>query len=98
MTIIDHNYSYFKWKLNQIIIIKILKLFLFFFMSSMCLIFLYFIFVQIFYENKFNTINKILNVIKGGSFFELKDKNEIIQKKKEILIKPNNKEMMEIKN
>ena len=98
MTIIDHNYSYFKWKLNQIIIIKILKLFLFFFMSSMCLIFLYFIFVQIFYENKFNTINKILNVIKGGSFFELKDKNEIIQKKKEILIKPNSKEMMEIKN
>ena len=37
-------------------------------------------------------------MIKGGTFFELKNKEEIIQEKQEIKIEPNNKEMNEIKN
>ena len=61
-------------------------------------IFLYFIFIKLFLEIKYNPINKILNIIKGGSFFEIKDKNEIITKKEEIIINPNNKEIFEINN
>ena len=98
MTILDNNYDYFKWKINKIILILIIKLFLFFFISSVCLYFLYFIFIQIFLEIKYNPINQILNIIKGGSLFEITNKNEIAQKKREILIKANNKEILEIKN
>ena len=43
MTIIDNNYEYFKWKINKIIIIKILKLFFFFLITSIFFFFLYFI-------------------------------------------------------
>ena len=98
MTIIDNNYEYFKWKINTIIIIKILKLFFFFVLTLICLFFLYFIFVQIFFEHHFNAINKIISIIKSGSLFEIKDKNEIIQKKEKIQLKANNKEMLELKN
>ena len=98
LSIIANNYKYNKWKINQIIVIKIVKLFFFYFVSSMCLIFLFFVLVQIFFEFKYETINQILNIIKGGSFFEIKDKNEIIKIKEESPIEPNNKEMLEIKN
>ena len=98
MTIIDNDYEYFKWKMNQIIIIKILKLFFFFFVVSIFLIFIYFIFIQIFFELQLKTINQIVQKIKGDSLFEIKDKNEIIHKKEEMAIKVNNKEMLEIKN
>ena len=98
MTIIYSNYNYFKWKINHIMIIKILKLFLFIFIISIFLIFLIFILVQIFFEYHFNILNKILQIIKGGSLFEIKDKNEIIQKKEKIPVKAKNKEMLEIKN
>ena len=98
MSITSTNYNYMKWKINQIVVFKIIKLFIFYFISSLCLIFLYFIFVQIFFENKYYSINQILQVIKGGTFFELKNKEEIIQEKQEIKIEPNNKEMNEIKN
>ena len=98
MSIISNNYDYMKWKINKIIVIKIVKLFIFYFISSSCLIFLFFIFVQLFYEFKYDTINQILQIIKGGSFFEIQDKNEIIQKKEQVLLEPNNKEMLEIKN
>ena len=98
MAFIDNNYKYMKWKINQIVVIIIIKLFFFYFISSMCLIFLYFIFVQIFYEKEYSPINELLYIIKGGSFFDLKDKNEILQKKQKMKIEPNNKEMHEIKN
>ena len=98
MSIISNNYKYMKWKINQIIVIKIIKLFIFYFFSSLCFILLYFIFVQFFYDNKYNSINQILNIIKDGSFFDIKDKNELIQKKQEINIDTNNKDMTEIKN
>ena len=97
MTILDNNYDYFKWKINKIILIIIIKLSLFFFISSICLLFLYFIFTEIFLEIKYNSINQILYVINCGSFFEINDKNEINQKNKEIVIKPNNKEISKIK-
>ena len=38
MTIIDTNNKYLKWKINKIVIFKILKLFFFFFVSSMIFI------------------------------------------------------------
>ena len=98
MSFIDNNYNYMKWKINQIVVIIIIKLFLFYFISSMCLIFLYFIFVQIFYEKEYSPINELLYIIKGGSFFDIKDKNEILQKKQGMKMEPNNKEMHEIKN
>jgi hypothetical protein len=54
--------------------------------------------VQIFYDSKYNSINKILNLIKDGTFFDIKNKDEIIQKKENIIIETNNKDMTEIKN
>ena len=98
MIILDNNHDYFKWKINKIILIIMIKLFLFFLISSVCLYFLCFIFIQIFLEKKYNPINKILNIIKEGTIFDIKDKNEILQKKKEIILKPDNKEILEIKN
>ena len=98
MSITSTNYNYMKWKINQIVILIIIKLFLFYFISSLCLIFLYFIFVQIFFGNKYDSINQILQVIKDGTFFEMKNKDEIIQQKQEIKIETNDKEMHEIKN
>ena len=82
MTIIDNDNKYLKWKINTIVILKILKLFLFFFISSVILIYLFLVFVKIFFEFKFNIINQIIQIIKGCSLFEIKDKNEIIKKKK----------------
>ena len=98
MSVISDNYKYIKWKINLIIIFKIIKLFIFYFISAFCFISLYFIFVQIFYDSKYNSINQILNIINDGSFFEIKNKNEIIQKKENIIIETNNKDMTEIKN
>ena len=98
MSVISDNYKYIKWKINLIIIFKIIKLFFFYFISALCFITLYFIFVQIFYDSKYNSINQILNIINDGSFFEIKNKNEIIQKKENIIIETNNKDMTEIKN
>ena len=97
MTILDNNYDYFKWKINKIILIIMIKLLLFFLVSSMSLYYLYFIFIQIFLERKYKPINQIFNLIKG-SFFEINDKNKILNKNKEILIKPDNKEIFYIKN
>ena len=98
MTILDNNFNYFKWKLNKIILIVMIKLFAFFLISSMCLYFLYFIFIQIFLKIEYNPINQIINIIKKNSFFLIKDKDEILQKKQEIIINANNKEIYEIKN
>ena len=98
MSIISNNYKYMKWKINQIIVIKIVKLFIFYFLSSLSFILLFFILVQIFYDYKYDSINQILNIIKDGAFFEIKDKNELIQKKQELNIDTNNKDMNEIKN
>ena len=98
MTIIYNDNKYLKWKINTIVILKILKLFLFFFISSVILIYLFLVFVKIFFEFKFNIINHIIQIIKGYPLFEIKDKNEIIQKKDKISIKTNNKEMLDIKN
>ena len=98
MSVISDNYKYIKWKINLIIIFKIIKLFIFYFISSLCFILLYFVFVQIFYDSKYNSINKILNLIKDGTFFDIKNKDEIIQKKENIIIETNNKDMTEIKN
>ena len=82
MSVISDNYKYIKWKINLIIIFKIIKLFFFYFISALCFITLYFIFVQIFYNSKYNSINQILNIINDGSFFFFYYKNEIIQKNK----------------
>ena len=98
MIILDNNYDYFGWKKDKIVIIIIIKLFLFFLISSICLYFFYLIFIKLFLKIKYNPIKKILNIIKKGSFFEINDKNEIFTKTEEIVIKPNNKEMLEINN
>ena len=98
MSILNNNYIYIKWKINTIIVFKILKLFIFYFLSSICLIFLFFAFVQLFFEFNYNTINQILLIIKGGALFEMKEKNEIIKRKEEILTEPCNKDMLEIQN
>ena len=98
MTILDNNFNYFKWKLNKIILIIMIKLFAFFLISSICLYFLYFSFIQIFLKIEYNPVNQIINIIKKSSFFQIKDKNEIFQKKQEIIINANNKEIYEIKN
>ena len=97
MSIINNNYNYMKWKINRIILIKIFKLFFFYFVASISIIYLYFVFVRIFYENKYSPINKILQIIRRDTFFEIKDKNEIDEKCKDIEINANNKEMIELK-
>ena len=97
MSIINNNPNYMKWKINIIIVYKMIKLFIFFIIASLCLIILYFIFIKIFFEVKFNLVNKILLLLKGD-FFDSKNINKIVQKKEEILIEPNNKEMTQIKN
>ena len=98
MSIISNNFNYMKWKLNQIIIYKIIRLFFFFFISSICFILLYFIFVKIFFKVKYNLINQILQIIKGNFIFESKNINNIIKVKDEIIIEANNKEMTQLKN
>ena len=97
MSIINNNYNYMKWKINRIILIKIFKLFFFYFVATISIIYLYFVFVRIFYENKYSPINKILQIIRRDTFFEIKDKNEIDEKCKDIEINANNKEMIELK-
>ena len=98
LAIINTNDNYMKWKINNIMIIKIIKLFMFYFIVSICIIFIYFILVQIFYETRYKVIEQISEIIQDGQFFELKDKNDIIKKKESIVIEPNNKEMTEVKN
>ena len=98
MSIINNNTKYLKWKFDYIIKIKILKLFIFYFIFSMCLVYLTFILIEIFYESKYEAINKLLHIIKDGSFFEIKNKNEFLQKAEELSIDPNNKDMADIKN
>ena len=98
MSIISNNYDYLKWKINQILIYKIIRLFFFLFISSMCFVFFYFIVVKIFFEVKFDLLNQILYKIKGGSLFELKNISSIKKSKEEIKIESNNKEMTQIKN
>ena len=98
MTFVDSNYNYFKWKINKIIIFKIIRVFIFFIISSICLIFLFFILVDFFLEIKYIPIVQILYMIKDFSFFELNDKDEIIQQKKKIVLQTNNKEMEEVIN
>ena len=98
LSIINNNNKYMEWKFKTIILIKIIKLFLFYFIVSACTILVYFILVQFFFETRYDIINQILKIINNGSFFEIKDKNEIIQKKESFLIEPNNKDMMEVKN
>ena len=98
MAIISNNNKYMKWKIRNIMLIKIIKLFIFYFVSSSCVIFIYFILVQLFFETKYNVINQISEIINDGLFFEINDKNEIIEKKESILIEPNNKDMFEVKN
>ena len=98
MSFINNHYNYMKWKINTIILVKIIKLFFFYFIATICIIYLYFTFAEIFYENKYFSINQILKLICKDSFLEIKDKNEITQKSKEIEINVNNKEMIELKN
>ena len=98
LAIINTNDNYMKWKINNIMLIKIIKLFMFYFIISICVIFIYFILVQIFYETRYKVIEQISEIIQDGQFFELKDKNDIIKKKESIVIEPNNKEMTEVKN
>ena len=98
LVIINTNDNYMKWKIKNIMIIKIIKLFMFYFIVSICIIFIYFILVQIFYETRYKVIEQISEIIQDGQFFELKDKNDIIKKKESIVIEPNNKEMTEVKN
>ena len=97
LSIININDNYIQWKIKRIMIIKIIKLFVFYFIISVLIIIFYFILVRCFYETKYNTIEQISEIINDGLFFEKKDKNEII-KKKESLIEINNKDMAEIKN
>ena len=87
-----------EWKIKNIMKIKLIKLFLFYFIVTSCVILFYFFLVKIFFETSYNVINQILEIINNGLFFEIKDKNEIIQKKESILIEPNNKDMIEVKD
>ena len=80
MTIIDNNYDYLKWKINKIIIFKIIRLSIFFLILSICLVFLYFIFINFFFGIKYYLVNQILYLIQDGSFLRLKNKNEIKEK------------------
>ena len=98
MSIISNNYNYMKWKINQIIIYKIIRLFFFFIISSICFILLYFILVKIFFEVKYNLINQILDLLKDCSLLKTKNIDEIIKAKEERVIESNNKEMSQIKN
>ena len=98
MSILKNNHDYMKWKIKKITIIKIIKVLIFYFITSSMFIFLFFICINIFYEIKYNIINKMLDIIKEGSFFEIKDKNEIIKIKDENPIEPENKDMLKIKN
>ena len=59
LAIINTNDCYMKWKINNIMIIKIIKLFMFYFIVSISIIFIYFILVQIFYETRYKVIEKI---------------------------------------
>ena len=79
LAIINNNNKYMKWKIKNIMLIKIIKLFIFYFVSSSCAVFVYFLLVQLFFETKYNVINQISNVINDGLFFEINDKNEIIE-------------------
>ena len=97
LSIININNNYMQWKIKRIMIIKIIKLFVFYFIFSVNIIIFYFIFVRCFYETRYNAIDQISKVINNGLFFEIKDKNEIIEIK-ESLIEINNKDMAEIKN
>ena len=97
MSIISNNYDYLEWKINRVVLIKIMKLFFLYFTTSSCLLLLIFIFIRIFFINKYNIINQILFIIKGDSFFEINDKDETIINNKDILVKPNNKEMLALK-
>lgn len=85
LAIINTNDNYMKWKINNIMLIKIIKLFMFYFIVSICVIFIYFILVQIFYETRYKVIEQISEIIQDGQFFELKDKNDIIKKKNQLL-------------
>ena len=78
-------------------LLKIIKLFLFYIVCSISFILIYLILVQIFYEHKYKVINQIIDIMDDGQFFEIKDKNEIIQKMQSIEIEPNNKDMVEVK-
>ena len=98
LSIINNNNKYMEWKIKNIMKIKVIKLFLFYFIVTSCVILFYFILIRLFFETRYNVINQILEIINNGLFFEMKDKNEIIQKKESILIEPNNKDMIEVKD
>ena len=98
LSIIRNNNKYMEWKLKNIMLIKIIKLFIFYCIISVSIILFYFILVQIFYETRFNAITQITEIINDGSFFEIKDKNEIIKIKESIIVEPNNKDMTEVQN
>ena len=87
-----------KWKINQIIIYKIIRLFFFFIISSLCFILLYLILIKIFFQVKFKLINQILDALKDCSLLKTKNIYEIIQIKEEAELDINNKEMSQIKN
>ena len=98
LSIINNNNNYMKWKINNIMLLKILKLFLFYIICSISFILIYLILVQYFYEKKYDIINQITDIMEDGQFFETKDKNDIIQRLASIEIEPNNKDMVEVKN
>ena len=97
LSIISNNNKYMKWKIKNIIMIKIFKIFLFYIIITISIMLIYMIFIQIFHESKYNLINQIIDVLQNGQFFEIKDKNEITQKKELFLLEPNNKDMAEVK-
>ena len=98
LSIINNNNNYMKWKIRNIILIKIFKMFLFYFIITTSIMLIYMALVQMFYESKYDLINHLISIIQNGQFFEIKDKNEIIQKKELLLIEPNNKDMGIIKD
>ena len=56
MSIINNNPNYMKWKINNIMFYKIIKLFMFFIIASLFLIILYLIFIKFFLSIKFNLV------------------------------------------
>ena len=98
LSIINNNNNYMKWKIKSIMLLKILKLFLFYIICSISFILIYLILVQYFYEKKYDILNQITDIMEDGQFFETKDKNDIIQRLASIEIEPNNKDMVEVKN
>ena len=98
LSIINNNNNYMQKKFKNIMLIKIIKLFLFFIVASVSIILFYFFLVHFFFVTRYNTINQILDTMNNGSFFEMKDSNEIIFKKDSLVIQPNNKDMAELKN